>query len=159
MLVVEENSMAIQYESEMIASIQKNTTQTVIRTPNISGAMLDGFFVKNNVVTSCFELKYWRYNEKNEARLKLGLWFLDDTKIEAMRNSSKYFGVPSYLFGGFDKSIYIFILCDKKGSVCFPLYPKEITMPKTTMGSCQTLVKRHISEFEISNAVKKIYLL
>lgn len=156
MLAVQENKEALQYQSIMLNAIQLQTNQQIVQTPNISGAMLDGFFVKNNVVTSCFELKYWRNTENNAKRVDSGIWFLDDYKIEAMQNASKYFAVPCYLFAGFGSCIYVFKLCNAKGERLFCFNQKEIHMNSTTMGSQKTIVKRTILEFSISNAIRII---
>ncbi len=157
MLAVKENpTKSLQYQNLMLTAIKNNTLHDIIQTPEISGAMLDGFFVKNGIVTSFFELKYWRTTENNQKRINAGVWFLDDYKVEAMQNTSKYFAVPCYLFAGFGNVIYVFIVCNNKGIVNFPLYKKEITMPNTTMGSEKTMVTRNIFEFSISNHIKKI---
>lgn len=156
MLAVQQNHNALFYQNTMIDAIRLQTNQQIVQTPKISGAMLDGFFVKNGVVTSCFELKYWRNTENNHNRVDSGVWFLDDYKLQSMQNTSKYFAVPCYLFAGFGSCIYVFKMCDSKGNRLFCFNQKEIHMNNTTMGSEKTIVNRTILEFQISNAIKTI---
>jgi hypothetical protein len=156
MLAVQQNPNALFYQDVMLDAIRLQTDQQIVQTPKISGAMLDGFFVKNEVVTSCFELKYWRNTESNSKRMDIGVWFLDDYKLQSMQNASKYLSVPCYLFAGFGSCIYVFKICNSKGDRLFCFNQKEIHMNNTTMGSEKTIVKRTILEFQISNAIKTI---
>jgi hypothetical protein len=155
-LAVAQNKDALIFQDSMMKCIQQNTHHTIIQTPKISGAMVDGFFQKNGVMTGIFEMKYWRDTENSQKRISENIWFIDKYKLNLMISLTSQFCVPCYLFAGFRETIYVFKMTDAKGNLLIRYKDKTIQMNNTTFGKEKKIVERVISEFSISQSIQKI---
>lgn len=144
MLVVLENPNALRYEDVIIKTIKENTTQTVVQTPCKRGASFDGFFAKENRITSIFEAKYWRPTPYKDENLKKEGWFIDKHKLENLTIACKLLCVPAYLFCGYGEVVYVFKPVDDFGRVTIPVSEKQKMLPITTMGSNTDRILRNV---------------
>lgn len=115
--------------------IQKHTPNVqFIQTPKELDGKIDGFSVRDGVLTGVFETKCRQVSV--EQMMDWGSWLITNTKLEHLRRLSSVLRIPSfgYLYCRKDEAVMIWQITDDNGKYLFDFDVKRTKTRATVNG-------------------------